>query len=58
MILPGCGRGKQTFVQFGPSSGEAEGRDGWDMANEGEEMEEDGRGYRSSNKRGYFSFAV
>lgn len=54
------GAKSKHLCNFGLGSGEAEGRGGWDMANEGEEMEEeeDGRGCRSSEKRGYSSFAI
>lgn len=54
------GEKNKHLSNFGLGSGDAEGRDGWDMANEGEEVEEeeDGKGCRSSKKRSCFSFAI
>lgn len=51
------GEKNKHLSNSGLGSGDTEGRDGWDMANEGEEVkeEEDGKGCRSSK---HFSFAV
>lgn len=42
------GEKSKHLFNFGLGSGDAEGRDGWYMANEGEEMQEHSRGCRGS----------